>query len=105
MTSKEIALEIAKGFESSQLYTMFSPYTGKFYCSVKGLDLSEPGIAVGIVEHRNTPDEAVQAFWNRLVREGTVIRFERLTKQSNYKEYLTTYHLWNGFLFVETNRK
>lgn len=72
---------------------IYSPWTDKFYVSTN-IEIGKDGFLTGIVEHRDTINDAIWAYWNCLteikIPETLVIN----AMSPNRAEYR-----WNGFLF------
>jgi hypothetical protein len=86
----------------SQLSVDYSPYTGKWFATVQGMDLSDGLIMTGMTEHMPTPEEAVIALFDRLVEEATwsipfvQVREKRITVLTHEGRRA---FCWNGVAF------
>jgi hypothetical protein len=73
----------------------YSTYTGQFYVSSRA-EVTDGSIASGVTEHRDTPQEAVQAFLRRLQEVKAPRRILTSGMLSPRREWL-----WNGATWVE----
>jgi hypothetical protein len=76
---------------------LFSEYTHQWYVSAS-IEIGDGSMLTGGAEHRNTPNEAVEAFYDRL----TSINLDQYVV-SKYRGHRREWR-WNGAAFAECTR-
>jgi len=61
--NQKMAAMVALGADRTHLD--FSEFTGQWYVSAS-IEISDGSFSSGITEHRDSPGEAVDAFWDRI---------------------------------------
>lgn len=76
----------------------YSEYTARWYVSARHLEIGNGTLLTGGSEHRETPDQAIQAFFDRLTSIGLdeYIVGDYLGQRREYR--------WNGAAFAECTR-
>lgn len=76
----------------------FSEYTGKWYVSGRRLEVGDGSLLRGVTEHRDTPEQAIHAFFDALTSIGLdeYVVGEYLGQRREYR--------WNGAAFAEVTR-
>ena len=81
---------------SSEWGIYFSSYTDKWFVSARGLNLTNGTFLSGVTAHRDSPEQALVAFMERLRNEGQqrqVVAVESRGQRRHYR--------WNGVTFAE----
>ena len=95
MLSIDSAMLMIKGLDRNA-HLEFSDVTGKWYVSAR-LEICGNGVLCGITEHRATPQQAVEAFLERLQTVEYPLRICANAYTKNHREWR-----WNGAAFAET---
>lgn len=92
------AMLLIKSLDNSA-HLELSEWTGKWFVSAR-IEVSDGVILRGLVEHRDTPDEAVFALLDKLRGIDMSKHGERLVSRA-YSDERREYR-WNGAAFVES---
>jgi hypothetical protein len=83
---------------SRDVAVLFSEYTGQWYVDARRLAVGDGCMAASTAEHRDTPDLAVRAIFERLTSIG-LDEYVIGEYQGERREYR-----WNGAAFAEVTR-